>query len=171
MRRFSVLTAVVLAAGVFMVSDLSFADAVQATKTNIADKGNSSMTKAELERRGKELRAAIDQKYKELIDTKTFVNDPTKGNDITVVVLKYIPIGMSFDNGETILRAAGMNVGQHPDINLPDNGPATYAVWASALLLQELGCQTSSSVFLYPSIPGKYDKIKKVDAGILKMCL
>ena len=66
----------------------------------------------ELEIRGKQLRKAIDETYERLADAKALKSMGNGRNIITYVVLKYIPIGTSFDDAEAILRAAGFEVGK-----------------------------------------------------------
>jgi len=64
----------------------------------------------EIQRRGDDLRKEIDGIYRDL-KAKHAVE---REIDVTPVLLKYIPIGMSFDVAEATLRAAGCSVGRHP---------------------------------------------------------
>ena len=78
---------------------------------NHSIKENGGMTASELALRGKQLRKEIDETYKRMDDTHQ-IKSPFNGqNFITDVVIKYIPIGTSFDEAEAILRAAGFKVG------------------------------------------------------------
>lgn len=69
------------------------------------------MTADAVRQRGESLRAEIDATYKQLRASNTIRIYIKGGNDVTAIVLKYIPVGISIDDGEAILRAAGYNVG------------------------------------------------------------
>ena len=74
----------------------------------------------QLQQRGQELRAALQQTYQELLRTKRLNGHRT---DITQSVLPYISVGMSFRDAETILHNAGFT------IEKPDLGPGTRNLW------------------------------------------
>ena len=65
---------------------------------------------------GKKLRGAIDAFYETLpVDNRTWakvfsVPDQLPYTDISPIFQRYIPAGSSFDQGEAILRAAGLKV-------------------------------------------------------------
>jgi hypothetical protein len=63
------------------------------------------------DKRGKELRHAIDDAYTALSRSNSIKSLGNGSNLITDVVLTYVPIGTSFDDAEAILRAAGFKVG------------------------------------------------------------
>ena len=91
---FSVLMFCLISACSWAVSNETTAEKEKIMKSN------------ELEHRGKELRKAIDDAYEKLADAEALRGK----NTITDVVIKYIPIGTSFDDAEAILRAAGFKV-------------------------------------------------------------
>jgi hypothetical protein len=64
-----------------------------------------------LTQRGWRLRAEIDATYQDLRASKTLTHRVDQSNDVTPVVLKYIPVGTSFDEAAAILRAAGCVIG------------------------------------------------------------
>jgi hypothetical protein len=64
-----------------------------------------------LMQRGWRLRAEIDATYQELRATKTLTHRVDQPNDVTPLVLKYIPVGTSFDEAAAILRAANCEIG------------------------------------------------------------
>ncbi len=69
------------------------------------------MTPEQLKQRGAQLRADIDLTYKQLRASKSLKNTVHDGNDVTAIVLQYIPIGTPFDDAEAIFRAAGCTFG------------------------------------------------------------
>jgi hypothetical protein len=71
--------------------------------------------------RGWRLRAEIDATYQQLRATKTLTRRVDQPNDVTALVLKYIPAGTSFDNAAAILRAANCEIG----VNAQGHGYAT----------------------------------------------
>lgn len=125
------------------------------------------MTSDLLEQRGKQLRSAIEQAYKKLVDARSL--KPMGGNDITEVVVQYIPVGTSFDDAESILRSAGFKVEPRPSANPSGSFPWRYDVMAliDSFDLKRFPFKVSVSVFLSPKTPGNYDKVNKVDAGIV----
>src|SRR5207249_9735577 len=89
------------------------------------EKENGQMTSNDLEQRGKQLRAEIEAAYKQLKSAKK-LRTGIKGNDITELVLKYVPIGTSFDDAENILRFAGFTVHPRPTANAAGNHPGKH---------------------------------------------
>jgi hypothetical protein len=69
--------------------------------------GQKPLTKSEIGRRGHALHGEIVAAYADLNARHAVKAD----NDVKVIVLKYIPIGITFDEAENILRAAGCEVG------------------------------------------------------------
>jgi hypothetical protein len=131
--------------------------------------------KAEFDQQGRELRNAIDKTYKQLIDTKTFVSNPLKGNDISNVVLRYMPIGISLDKAQLILEATGLHVtntqkAQVPS-NLKDNDIAAYLI-----LDETFPCQTHVGIYINPKNSKVSNRIQvinvqEIEARIAKSCL
>ena len=62
--------------------------------------------------RGKRLRSALEEAYRHLNDYPRTEFGP--GRVISVVVTSIIPPGGQFEEAETILKAAGFSVGEHP---------------------------------------------------------
>jgi hypothetical protein len=63
----------------------------------------SAGTHDELVSRGKQLRADIDAKYKDLKSKKAFARE----NDVTSIVLKYVSPSMSIEDVTSVLLSAG----------------------------------------------------------------
>jgi hypothetical protein len=63
--------------------------------------------------KGQDLRHEIRGIYADL-KRKHALGSPMKGIDVTDDVMKYIPIGTSFDAAEAILRDAGCEIGRRP---------------------------------------------------------
>lgn len=129
-------------------------------------KEKSIMTHDSLGQRGKQLRAAIEQTYKELVDAKAL--NPRGGNDITEIVVRYIPVGMTFDDAEQILRNAGFKVEPRPSANPPGSLPWRYDVIG---IIDSFDSKRFLSnvrvwVHLIPQAPGDYDKVSKVSASV-----
>jgi hypothetical protein len=70
---------------------------------------------AGLSQTGARLQADITATYEELRQNQTLRFAPEGGNDVTTVVLKYIPLGASLDDATAILRAAGYYLTTTPD--------------------------------------------------------
>jgi hypothetical protein len=115
--------------------------------------------------RGKQLRAAIDQYYKEH-------GVRNAGVQITDLVVKYIPVGTSFDQAEVILTAGGFTVGPRvPHQNLPPSDPSKFTVVAR---IDHYGpwsiCGTDVDVYLQPRVPNDYSTVQKITAWIARTC-
>jgi hypothetical protein len=65
--------------------------------------------------RGFKLRAELAAEYKRLRATRKLSNRIGLDNDVTTIVIKYIPVGTSLDDARAIMRAAGCLVGVSPD--------------------------------------------------------
>jgi hypothetical protein len=124
------------------------------------------VTSSSLEQRGKQLRAAIEQAYKNLVDTKTLSSK--RGNNITEVVVQYIPVGTSFDDAEQILRNAGFKVYPRPNANPTGTRPDRYDVVGAidSFDWKRFLSKVSVWVNLSPQAPGNYGKVNKVYSGI-----
>jgi hypothetical protein len=62
---------------------------------------------ADLSLRGARLRAEITAAYEELRQNGALRFAPQGGNDVTPLVLKYIPLGATMEDATAVLRAAG----------------------------------------------------------------
>ena len=118
-------------------------------------------------KRGKELRAKLQQTYKKLVDSNE-LRGGLHGTDVTYAVLPYIPIGTSFSGAVAILRNAGFVVGPHPDSNPPPNPNRPkdwYAVVAQITpFAQKFPSRTDLYVSLLPKSPGDYTIVSRIDA-------
>lgn len=129
----------------------------------IHKEGNAVVTES-LEQRGKQLREAIEHAYQQMLKEKLLGPD---GYDISKVVLRYIPIGTTFDDAEQILRCAGFKVEPRPSVNIQSVLPFKHDVIALIdPFVSHMTSKISVGVFLRPWAPGNYDKVYKLEAGI-----
>jgi hypothetical protein len=70
---------------------------------------------AALSQRGARLQADVTATYRELRQNQALRFAPQGGNDVTPIVLKYIPLGASVDDAITVLHAAGYLLTATPD--------------------------------------------------------
>jgi hypothetical protein len=118
-------------------------------------------------RMGKELRHEIRAIYADLKREKAFA-PPLRGNDVTAVVLKYIPVGTSFEVAEAILRNAGCKIGVHPaDIPNPSRPLNPQEPVLATLPLGGWPLGHFLSVALVPRENGDYSTVVRVSAAIL----
>jgi hypothetical protein len=119
----------------------------------------------------RELRAALDKRYKEPTGAHALSGRPN-GNDITDAVLPYLHPGMSFNDSEKILRCAGFTI-THPDPTTPKGFKDWYTVPAIAPYERSrfFGCAVDLRIRLLPPNPGEYTSIEMVSADILARCL
>ena len=136
---------------------------------DISQKEHGHMATGELQTRGKQLRRAIDERYKKLDAAGSIKHNGKGRNDISDIVTNYIPIGISFDEAEIILRSAGFKVGprgKHPIIT------SMFLVFANiARYRPTLFGKTSVIVILEPESSNDWRQVKKIEAGIVKQFL
>lgn len=127
---------------------------------------NRKMDDLGLERRGVALRRDIEDEYARLKATHA-LKSWKQGNDVTGIVVKYLPAGTSFADGEAILRAAGFQVAlpapdrvPHPQLDYRDD------VLGILTLEQSFPSAVKASISLSPSAFGDYGVIARVAAGI-----
>jgi hypothetical protein len=120
----------------------------------------------ELAQRGKQLRKAIDEVYEKLADAKTLKSMGNGRNIITDVVIKYIPIGISFDDAEAILRAAGFKVGPR------GRNPIFHDLYEVDAVIDQyvptLFGNTSIDVSLEPTSSNDWHTVKNITAEIIR---
>lgn len=134
-------------------------------------KEKSVVTTESLEQRGKQLRVALERAYKEMVDAGTLSTDSRVSNNVTDVVIRYIPVGMSFDDAESILRSAGFRVSR-PSANPPGTRRDRHdVVGAIAPFAQKFLGGANLYVHLSPASPGDYSKVNKVSAGFALLFL
>ncbi len=63
-----------------------------------------------MHQRAEQLRAAIDEVFLQLQASKSLKRSIHDGNDVTAIVVTYIPVGMSFDDAEATLKATGWKI-------------------------------------------------------------
>jgi hypothetical protein len=102
-----------------------------------------------IERRGMALRKEIEAIYADRIARRVLKRD----SDVTSTVLKYIPIGTTFDDAERILRAAGCEVGFR------------YAGPVDGRFALEF--EEGFFVQLFPRGPLDYSTVEKLSASII----
>jgi hypothetical protein len=118
---------------------------------------NEPISADALSQRGMQLRAEIDATYKQLRASKTLANAVNEANDVTAIVLKYIPPGISFDDAEAILRASGCTIGP------PQQG---HIFARSHMKDRFFDLKHSFAVELIPQVPGDFQVVRRVSARI-----
>jgi hypothetical protein len=123
----------------------------------------------DIQERGARLRVELERTYHDLRHTGEF---KSAGNDVSSIVKKYIPIGTSFVNAESTLRASGFNIGSLPPREPPDDpsplGNAEhestmgFAIFARLVLAQRGVSSITAEVTLLPS------RISGADANTVK---
>jgi hypothetical protein len=110
-----------------------------------------------LRQKGAQLRAQIDATYRQLRASKTLKNTVNDGNDVTAIVLNYIPRGTTFEVAEAILRATGCTIGQ------PEHGH----IFARAHMRDGfLRMKHAFAVELVPRSPGDFSTVSDIRASI-----
>jgi hypothetical protein len=132
-----------------------------AAQTASSEQGTSK----NLERIGKQLRAEVEAKYKELkgVDSREGGTASKNGIDVTSIVLKYIPIGMSFDDAEAILRASGSRMKASPIP--PPSGYIFTTFPLSAPFLSFAGIKCA--VALRPQVAGDFSVVGEVTGTVI----
>jgi hypothetical protein len=121
------------------------------------DKGDHQMPEEELQRRGKELRVVIDRKHEEW---SYAIGKLGPNARVDGVVNEYIPVGMSFEDAEYILAAAGLTC------NIVDK-PATFppALYGSLDFPMPWFAKASFNITIYPKRRGDFHSgVKEVEA-------
>lgn len=129
----------------------------------------------DLDQQGKQLRTEIELEYHKLKDSKTLSLPNTgTGNDISAIILKYIPIGASFEDAERILREADFKLAAssprppHPT----DASYDRFNIRGGIILEGNLVWQAEVVIILYAETPGaEHTKVKKVFCSIITSSL
>jgi hypothetical protein len=130
--------------------------------------GSGEVELSDLDARGKQLRAEIDGRRQYLVRTNTF-RAGFRNNDITDIVERFVPAGMSFDDAEQILRAAGFVVESRPAASVPGNDPNRFNVTGSIKFYGRKGPflpMVYIFVSLSPKAPGDYSAVCGVSGAI-----
>lgn len=117
---------------------------------NPAPSGHST---ADLRRQGKQLRAEVDAKF----DKLTSSDNLQVGVDITAIVTKYVPPGISFDDAKQILQAAGLGGG-----GLTVDGHLFFRVFLGGWFFKD----TIFAVILTPRSPGDFSVVQSVKGSL-----
>ncbi len=110
-----------------------------------------------LTQRGWQLRAEIDATYQQLRASKTLTHRVDQTNDVTAVVVKYLPAGTSFDEAAAILSAAGCRIG----VDAQGHGYATLPMRDGLLQVKH-----TLAVSLIPRSPNDYSIVGEVSGMI-----
>jgi hypothetical protein len=114
------------------------------------------------EKAGRLLREEIMSVFESLIRS----NRLRGSNDISSLVAGYIPVGISFDSAEQVLKSAGFTVYPRPPANTTENRPDRYNVAAFLQLDHGGSAKIEAIVSLSPKGPGDYGEVAAVSAGI-----
>jgi hypothetical protein len=123
----------------------------------------------DLKTRGQQLRADIDALYHGRKPHKeVHYNDPD-GLDITDTVIKYLPIGISFDDAESILRFAGFKVSRkaaHEEGNTQSTARTEAHIVPYGHFLFFWSYYSSVNVTLIPKTTGDFGEVGEVSGNI-----
>jgi hypothetical protein len=88
-----------------------------ATTQSVADQASANagpaaehVSEDTLHQRAEQLRGAIDEVFLQLRASRSLKESIHDGNDVTAIVVTYIPAGMSFDDAEVIIKATGWKI-------------------------------------------------------------
>jgi hypothetical protein len=135
---------------------------VFATQVRASDKELHQMPSDDLQRRGTELRVALDQTYRKLVDEQAI--KPLQGADATDMVERFIPLGTSFDDAEAILKSAGFRLDPRPGPIPPRLGFFGVSAVINPFSQGFLSA-TNLDLTLYPKSPGDYTSVAKISAS------
>lgn len=126
----------------------------------------TKMSAKDLEERGTKPRAELETIFERLLNSGKL----NRQIDITSSIAPYISGGMTFEESESILRAAGFTVYPHPDARKaqdPNRARDWYSVYAEIPnFSRRIFGSVTVAVSLLPESPGDYSKIKNVSATL-----
>jgi hypothetical protein len=130
--------------------------------------GHRALTKSEISQRGVALHKEILATYADLNARHAVKADI----DVRVMVLKYIPIGTTFDDAEDILRAADCKVGIRYAGVVSSAVPLEEQIWRRRVDAR-LGLDFAElfSVSLFPRGPNDYSVVDGISASIISQNL
>ncbi len=130
--------------------------------------GSTALTKSEISQRGFALHKEIVATYADLNARHGVKAD----NDVRVLVLKYIPIGTTFDDAEDILRAADCTVGIRYAGVVSSAVPLQEQIWRRRVDAR-LGLDLAELFFvsLFPRGPNDYTVVDRISASIISQNL
>lgn len=132
-------------------------------------KEKNTMSSDSLEQRGKKLRAEVENIFRSLKATNSLKPMGQGRNFVTQAVIKYIPVGTSFDDAEAILRAAGCDVSPRSYEKLVGNQFYKSNVLGTLTLPGNFLSSTKFSISLIPKSPGDYSVVNEAVAEIIVM--
>lgn len=110
----------------------------------------------DLAQRGQQLQLAITDIYAQ----NQFLRSAARRIDIGQTVAKYIPLGTTFADAETILRYGGFDLAPNPprpNPNGPAGDPARFSIIGGKILKSSLSSKIQVIVVLSPATPGASD--------------
>jgi len=117
---------------------------------------------------GIQLRREIDERYNCLVKTDAFRSGFLQENDVSDVISKFVPVGISFDKAEEILRQAGFQIFVPQSVIITGNRPDRFDVTASIDPYKNVfPGKVSLYVFLSPEKPGDFDKVIRISASFV----
>ncbi|MCW5797983.1 MAG: hypothetical protein LZF60_230099 [Nitrospira sp.] len=134
---------------------------------------DASVSAETLEQRGRQLRAALEQKFRTLKEANQLGMGNGPGVDVSPIVAIYIPIGTSFEEAEKVLLAAKFKMGQRPPRPIyRESAPEwekamRFTLVGGFVLEQSFGYVASVGIELYPDSagdPGAH--VKEIQARI-----
>jgi hypothetical protein len=153
---------IALSIGSFLMPNASHAVEI-IDSSNAVEQVDSRGTSDDMEQRGRQLRRAIEERYKDLVQNHQLKYETA----IDDLVLKYIPLRTPIGDAEEILRSAGFAVDPRP-INPPGMRPDRYDVTASIVpFIDRFPSRTSIYVSLTPTSPQDYRAISRLSATII----
>ena len=162
MRRPGESTALLL-----MMAVLTF-ESIAAAGATSSESAAAPFTTQDYKHTGERLRREIKVIYADLKKRHSLGSPTSGGNDVTDIVLKYIPVGTSFDTAEAILRSAGCKIGAHPaDIPNPARPLRAQEPVLATLKLEGWLTPEVLTVSLVPRANGDYNSVTSVSAGII----
>jgi hypothetical protein len=122
----------------------------------------------QLATRGTQLRQEIDTVYRELDKAGQIKNNGMGRNFITHVVIKYVPVGISFEDAEAILKSAGFTIRPRiPNRMLPKDMQHDKTAIIDPYGYVPFAKQTVS-VALRPKAPDDYSVVTDVSSEITR---
>jgi hypothetical protein len=134
-------------------------------RTGAAEPGKISV--GDRDERGIKLRAELDRTFERLWRAGL-----SRETDVTASMLPYIFPGMTFEEAERVLKAAGFEVRPHPGIreeqdrNRPTDWYAVHAAISDFSPIRIFG-RVTVYVSLYPASPGDYSRVENIKAFLL----
>lgn len=145
---------------------------IQATFPCFAKEREShQMSINDVEYLAKSLRKEIDLEYSRLVESKNLSLPNTgKGNDISFLVSKYLPLGTSFQDAENILMMAGFQLADSPPrpARAADSAYDRFNIRGARILEQRVSWRAEVVIILTPETSGDpLTKVKKVYSAII----